>query len=726
MTPNLALTLTYEGISLLMRQANGTWRALGEVGFDATDLAGALANLRAIAKTEGGANFSTLLVLPEDQVLFTQVTVPSGTTVASAITAHLEGRTPYAVSDLVYDSVASGATHQIAAVARETLSEAEIFAEGHGFRPVGFTVKVPQGAYNGAPDFGDCAAAAKHLQGALRTPETRAVTVAEPVQAAPAQTSAPMFSSSRAAAKDPAPQPKPGADAAARLGKIPPRPKVQPAPKPAPLAPVMAAPKRARVGLWLTIVLLVTLVGVGVWSVIAPPQDAVTTTLPETPQGDTSALAPPADPFDLIPDAETTSQLAGGDFADLSLAPTPDELAHEPEPLPEFDAALVELPTARQVVDIYTTSGIWVGTPDAPEPLREDQLETLYQTTLDAIIAPADAVALPDAASLLETNLPRTHLPPPPAGTRFEVSEDGIVVPTPEGIITPDGVRVIAGPPDVQTRPRPEGLGAPESEPAPEVADAAQSTQDAAALQDLIARMTAIPPTRKPTDLAERIERAQNDGRTFAELRTPAPRPRPVSVQEQVAEEDRLAASIAAAAAQAAQQASLAGTGAASGNTGANPGGIALAPQETAPPAAATSAVGQRLAGTPSPRARPRNIDVLVAAARERPQSTTSATPSSPSTATAQAPAVTRTLPTGSTVARAATQENALPRARVNLIGVFGKPSAPKALVRIRNGRTERVGVGDRVDGGTVTSIGQGRLTYRKGSRDLVLEMPRI
>jgi hypothetical protein len=87
---------------------------------------------------------------------------------------------------------------------------------------------------------------------------------------------------------------------------------------------------------------------------------------------------------------------------------------------------------------------------------------------------------------------------------------------------------------------------------------------------------------------------------------------------------------------------------------------------------------------------------------------------------------IARTLPTGSSVARAATQSNVLTLRQINLIGVFGKPSNPKALVRLRNGRTERVGVGDRIDGGRVTAIGRGQLSYRKGNKDILLAMPRI
>ena len=58
------------------------------------------------------------------------------------ITAALEGMTPYEVPDLVFDWSGRGETVQVAIVARDTLAEAESFAEDWGFCPVGF-VAVP-------------------------------------------------------------------------------------------------------------------------------------------------------------------------------------------------------------------------------------------------------------------------------------------------------------------------------------------------------------------------------------------------------------------------------------------------------------------------------------------------------------------------------------------------------------------------------------------------------
>ena len=83
------------------------------------------------------------------------------------------------------------------------------------------------------------------------------------------------------------------------------------------------------------------------------------------------------------------------------------------------------------------------------------------------------------------------------------------------------------------------------------------------------------------------------------------------------------------------------------------------------------------------------------------------------------------TVPTSASVTRQATLEDAINLRKVNLIGVFGKPSERRALVRMPNGRYKKVQVGDSLDGGRVSAIGDSELRYSKGARNVVLRMPR-
>jgi type IV pilus biogenesis protein PilP len=81
-------------------------------------------------------------------------------------------------------------------------------------------------------------------------------------------------------------------------------------------------------------------------------------------------------------------------------------------------------------------------------------------------------------------------------------------------------------------------------------------------------------------------------------------------------------------------------------------------------------------------------------------------------------------IPSTASVARQATVTNAINLRRINLIGVYGKPSNRRALVRLSNGRYQKVQVGDRLDGGRVAAIGDSELRYSKNGRNVVLEMP--
>ena len=725
MQPTSALAFSYQDITLFARRPGNRWLSLGVVKLSDPDLQGALSDLRGEAIADSGAGFTTLLILPQDQVLYTDITVSNDATARTEIAEQLEGLTPYSVADLVFDCSSTGTVRKVAAVARDTLREAEGFAVEHGFNPVALSAHVPAGKFDGQPNFGPCAGADALLGGAVLEPETGPFRITKaPLPPAakpkPPQETAPTFTSQRV-------NPDTVAERLSQLAKrVPPPPDDTPR-LGADLSLPVPPPARNRVGIWLTLGLLAAFLIVGAIALVTSQPG------PQAVEDDTA--------YNLLPETNTPE---GGSFTDLALAPLPDELAPEPEPsetdgfepatLPSEDDVIAQeqeagapmpLPTPLQIVEIYAASGVWIGTPEAPEPAPEDVLLSLYQTTLDDPIAHADAVALPKSSDQIEPALPRRYLPPPPPGSTFTVDARGLVAPTAEGIVTPDGVRVIAGAPplEVLPPPRPPRPTSPDT-PSP---DASGDPSPEAAQRALLAK---IRPTPRPANSADAVERSENNGLTLAELRRPEPTPRPKSLQVQAEEEARLSASVAAAAAQAAQQASLASPGAATGGQRAtNLGAIARQGTTPEPPLRVTPQSDSPLAiaRSAAPTTRPADADQRVAAIAQRATAqatnTASVAPVAPRT---QAPTTSRTLPTGSSVARAATQANAISLRDVSLIGVFGKPSSPKALVRLRNGRTVRVGVGDRVDSGRVTSIAPGRLTYRKGSRDLVLEMPRI
>lgn len=156
MTPNIALTMSPDGLSLLHRQSRG-WLLVGEAPLDHPRLSRRLARLREHAERLAPQGMATKLVLPAPLLLFTTIHAPgpSEEERRAQIEAGLEGLTPYAVSDLVFDWVTLGDDVRVAAVARETLDEAEAFAVDHGFRPLCF-VALPEedGAFEAEPWFG--------------------------------------------------------------------------------------------------------------------------------------------------------------------------------------------------------------------------------------------------------------------------------------------------------------------------------------------------------------------------------------------------------------------------------------------------------------------------------------------------------------------------------------------------------------------------------------------
>lgn len=164
MKPNFALNLSHDGIGLAHRTASG-WQLVGEVSLDAPDLTEQLAQLRRVALQHAPEGMLTKLIIPASQVLYIEIDAPGPRSAQrrKQIAAALDGVTPYAVDDLVFDWSGHGDVVQVAVVARETLAEAESFAEDWGFNPVALISLAPQGSFAGEPWFGPSSVAAVHL-----------------------------------------------------------------------------------------------------------------------------------------------------------------------------------------------------------------------------------------------------------------------------------------------------------------------------------------------------------------------------------------------------------------------------------------------------------------------------------------------------------------------------------------------------------------------------------
>lgn len=437
-------------------------------------------------------------------------------------------------------------------------------------------------------------------------------------------------------------------------------------------------------GLILTAALLVFLAGVAAWASIflddgnalsrlfgdrSPRSTAEALAPADTPTTeDEIAVLPPDEPAE--PDAIETAALDAG-LTDEDGAVL--DALRDPEPQPSTEM------TEAEVDAKYATTGIWARAPDVPPaPAAAIDIDDLYLTSIDPISTTTDAVALPPAAGFGTDTAPGAVNSPVAAGTRFALDARGLVAPTVQGALSPDGHLVYLGRPPVQP---PATLTRPEVEPvAPEVDNTLEEAR----------------PRTRPEDLEETTERAQLDGLTRSELAGLRPQLRPQSVQEKA--EETLAA--------------------------------AAAPEVTIDPIDTSDAVAAALAAPPAiqnateqattqsrrPDTRPRNFDRIVKRAARSPE---------PAQVASVAPkAVQPRFPSKTSVAQQATVKNAINLRDVNLIGVYGKPSNRRALVRLSNGRYQKVEVGDRIDGGRVSAIGDSELRYVRRGRDVVLKMP--
>ena len=204
MKPDFALSLTFEGITLLHRAAGG-WRRVGSVSPNSADLREELAALRAKGLLLRPEGVTTKVILPNDQIRYMSVETgdAEGEALLDIVRPELEQATPYGLDELAFDISPDGATTHLAAVALDTLEEAESFAAEHGFGPVSFVAVPGEEPFLGEPFFGPAQDAATYLDGAEVEPDGIAVVViGEAEIPEPPQVETP----------EPAPEPQPEAE----------------------------------------------------------------------------------------------------------------------------------------------------------------------------------------------------------------------------------------------------------------------------------------------------------------------------------------------------------------------------------------------------------------------------------------------------------------------------------------------------------------------------------
>lgn len=770
MKPNFALSLSFDGIGLLHRTGASQWHLVGEVSLDSADLTMELAALREKAGSLEPSGVSSKLVIPDSQIRYLDLAAsdaPDADHEATAMRA-LDGATPYALDDLAFDWNVVDGRLRVAAVARETLQEAENFAVEHRFNPVSFVARPEATNFGTEPFFGETSEAGARvvrdqdpieIAGAASLPEpqppdgategpvdqetTAAMPTPDPEDKAGAASSAPALTAARSAQDAPetgAPHlsgaardtpdraaskggqgavanPAPAAASLAPRGDGPtvadatgqPRPEA-PTPRRRPAQGAGSgkgsSPRRKKdgpgntatvkgagaasaedeadrltifgaratqrgqrgkprfLGLIMTALLLLVLAGVAAWATMFPDSDLARLVRWSEPQVAVTPQSPDAIMSDPVP---VDPGQAGDDPApQVAIAPPPETSdATDTEEAPEPPARSGPL-TPDEARARYAETGIWQIPPEAPVQPDAGSLDEFYLTSIDEDVSVGDAVALPDMPARRRDTRPDTPAAPAPPGTTFELDERGLVAATPDGSLTPDGVLVRAGPPPVRPPDTP-----PRVVPVPGLS----LTPEAAAELE---RISEIRPRTRPEDLVERQERGALGGRSRTELASLRPQTRPAAVQRAAMSPAPDTDAVDAALAEAAE----------------SPG-----PDEAAWAEAVTASL--------KPRQRPGDFQSIVRREAAQPR--------------AAAPRI----PSSASVAQRATSRNAINLRQVNLIGVYGSPSNRRALVRLSNGRYRKVEVGDSIDGGRVSAIGDSELRYTKRGRAVVLRMPR-
>ncbi|WP_170332854.1 hypothetical protein [Ruegeria arenilitoris] len=671
MKPAFALSFDDTGITL-HHHSDGEWFCVGTVPVDAPDLSDRMQALR----EQGFAlenDLSCKVVIPSDQVKYLTLDAEgfSPEDLDQKVAKTLTSETPYSLAELEFATQQQGDSIRIAAVAKETIEEAHSFAMGHGFIPTTFTANdleskegsISEYLLSDAARLTEASADSIESETSPEPTETVPVIPSEPTETTKAS---PVLEVESTDSEDPAaPTAHPIAGTA--------DPDVFRSPEITSDVPASAGTSTKRPKQLIPLAAAVVAVGVavGAWTLTGsegdeaeaisdlsqeetPQEQVVTTTEPQetisppVPEPETQIALPAETELENVaPDEEL--ELTATDTAIL------EALNIEPQPVEQ----VARDPESEEV--FYEVTGLAPTPPQAPTAPSLEEPEELYLASIDRSDLSQDAVALPPVESF-DTDLPFEQAGQSSvAGTRFEFDDRGLVIPTAEGTLNPDGIVVY--------------LGRPSKVP-PEVPVRFETDPDVIEEVDVLADTR---PRARPGDLIEQFERQQLGGRSLEELAVLRPKLRPKSLQD-TPKVDHTPTALA----------------------------VVRVPRPKIRPASIAVIASRKASTGTAPLG-----------------STAAVAQSSEEAGTFQPKSVAPKIPTTASVARQATLDNALNLRKLNLIGVYGTPANRRALVRLPSGRYKKLKVGDRVDGGKVIAIGDSELRYQKRGRNVTLKMPR-
>ena len=497
-------------------------------------------------------------------------------------------------------------------------------------------------------------------------------------------------------------------------------------------APVRGKPR--YMGLALTLLLLLCLVAVAAWSSFSlaswngnpAPAEATATAIADADAGSSAADFP-------APEDEMAADMQ--DPADF--APPEGDAAAIDAALAEATATAAELPETAVVADESPPAAEPAPAPEpAPEPAPQTGLnavaasgnspnpepqDEILLATMDAPPVAPDPLSLPPPDARGDPQ-PASPPAPPPFGTVYKFDADGQIIATPEGIITPEGVLLIAGKPPRVPAARPATLAAT-LVAAPVDAAAVDAAVGNAAVDPALAPVLPVDPAMvgkrsKPRPAALAPAAAPDDDAALA----------PATDSRFAGLRPRLRPAVVLAAGDAARIASASASLVATDGAAQPADDLLVAVSARSPMAVAISRKPE-----PRPRDLSRAVEAAVAAAVRAPEPVPedqiAAAPEKDASPEAdnepELASAAPSIPTKASVAKQATFKNAINLGKINLIGVYGTQSSRYALVRQANGRYKKVKVGDKIDGGKIAAITATEVRYKKGSKMLTLAMPK-
>jgi hypothetical protein len=430
---------------------------------------------------------------------------------------------------------------------------------------------------------------------------------------------------------------------------------------------------------------------------VVPPGPAVSSEPPATlPQpSQTEAINPPESLGTTDFGQEVTAQNAPPELAAISLEDDAPVAVTAPEP-----AVIAETPMTRNVRDISGTD-IWT---DLPAGISQPTVDATGAPSIAGVVsgpAPAEPENLPALATLSPDQNLSLQVVPPPFGTIVQYDSEGMVIPTKEGVVTTDGITLIAGRPPRVPAPRPESTAEVATEVANPLAGKSPKARPEGLAPANVPESVEIPPDDTTKDPAIDDQTAVSPAEEPALLivdpahaaQKPPVRPKSIQAQADRALAIQTAITEAAAAAQSGEE------------------------------AASVQAVETSRRPATRPRVFAQAVEAAIADAVATPTEDTGPTSTNVEIDEPEPATGMPDIPTTITVAKQATIKNAIDLGHVNLIGVYGSSANRRALVRMPNGKYIKVKIGDRLDGGKVAAIGDNEMSYVKSGRTIVLKM---